>query len=403
MKNFYDNFEDYPQAYCSAWVATAIVGSAVVGGAVQAYSANKAAQAQKEAANIASQTQLTAADRSNQLIREQYNQTRADLGPYRDVGQTGIDQLNPRLKDLTTPFSTDKMEALTGQTQIDQATLDLAAKTGIPAETIAQIGITNLPPEMLALRDPLKIDQATLETLPGYQFALQQGTKAAQNSAAARGLGVSGAALKGASTFAKGLADQSFANYFGTEMANREAAFGRYLNTAQAQEAMKTGSFGRGITASMTEDQLKQAAFARGMSVAQLQEALKQGAFGREDVVLGRNIQQQGNAFDRLKGLIDTGSTAAARTAALGTDVAKTSGANITGAGNAVAANTIGAGNAQAAATNATGNALAGAVNTAGAGYAGYNMGLYTPPSSRYPNMTFTQGTAGSQYVPTYG
>jgi len=55
--------------------------------------------------------------------------------------------------------------------------------------------------------------QDTLSNLPGYQFTLNQGLKSVQNSAAARGLGDSGAALKGAANYATGLAQSNFGNY----------------------------------------------------------------------------------------------------------------------------------------------------------------------------------------------
>lgn len=57
------------------------------------------------------------------------------------------------------------------------------------------------------------VDMSILEKLPGYQFALEQGLKGVQNSAAARGLGSSGAALKGAANFATGLANQQFGDH----------------------------------------------------------------------------------------------------------------------------------------------------------------------------------------------
>ncbi|GBQ90131.1 hypothetical protein [Gluconobacter albidus] len=53
-----------------------------------------------------------------------------------------------------------------------------------------------------------------LQSTPGYQFTLNQGEQAATNSAAARGLADSGAALKGASTYATGLADSTYQNQF---------------------------------------------------------------------------------------------------------------------------------------------------------------------------------------------
>lgn len=55
--------------------------------------------------------------------------------------------------------------------------------------------------------------QNTLQRLPGYQFTLQQGLKSVQNSAAARGLGVSGAALKGAAQYATGLSNSTYGTY----------------------------------------------------------------------------------------------------------------------------------------------------------------------------------------------
>jgi hypothetical protein len=66
--------------------------------------------------------------------------------------------------------------------------------------------------------DPATV-QAQLEKLPGYQFALTQGLKSVQNGAAARGLGASGAALKGAAGYATGLADNTFGAQFNRLMA----------------------------------------------------------------------------------------------------------------------------------------------------------------------------------------
>lgn len=75
-------------------------------------------------------------------------------------------------------------------------------------------------------------------------------------------------------------------------------------------------------------------------------------------------VTNQTNAYNRLKGLVDTGENAAAQTGAAGTSAA-------TGAANAQ----IGAGNAQAAAANATGGAISNVANNIG-GYAAYK-GLY--------------------------
>lgn len=52
----------------------------------------------------------------------------------------------------------------------------------------------------------------TLQQLPGYQFTNTQGLKSIQNANAERGLGVSGAALKGAAAYSTGLANQYYNN-----------------------------------------------------------------------------------------------------------------------------------------------------------------------------------------------
>lgn len=101
-----------------------------------------------------------------------------------------------------------------------------AAQHGIDAQ-LAMFGITRagLDPYMaagygalnplmnLASGDPRQV-QNQLEALPDYQFARTQGLKSVQNTAAARGLGSSGAALKGAANFATGLANQTYGDQF---------------------------------------------------------------------------------------------------------------------------------------------------------------------------------------------
>lgn len=77
--------------------------------------------------------------------------------------------------------------------------------------------------------------QAGLAATPGYQFTLNQGLQATQNAAAARGLGVSGAALKGASTFATGQANTTY----NQQLQNAIAQYTANLSGFQTQ----TGAF----------------------------------------------------------------------------------------------------------------------------------------------------------------
>ena len=64
------------------------------------------------------------------------------------------------------------------------------------------------------LTAPFNPTISQLEQTPGYQFLLDQGLKATQNSYAAQGLGGSGAAIKGATNYATGLAGTTFQQQF---------------------------------------------------------------------------------------------------------------------------------------------------------------------------------------------
>lgn len=90
------------------------------------------------------------------------------------------------------------------------------------AGNVAMAGLMgNLP----GLVKPIKMDQATLEQTPGYQFNLSQGLKAVQSSAAARGLGSSGAAIRDAAEYANGLAASTYQQQFNNAMANKQMAY----------------------------------------------------------------------------------------------------------------------------------------------------------------------------------
>jgi hypothetical protein len=136
-------------------VAAAIgVGTAVAGVAGSAMSSS--------ASKSAADTQAAAANNATALQEAQWEKTQQNLQPYMDLGSSYI---NPLKAALSNPTLTQQFSAPTA---------------------------------------------AQAQATPGYQFTLQQGLKATQNSAAARGLGTSGAALKGATTYATGLADSTY-------------------------------------------------------------------------------------------------------------------------------------------------------------------------------------------------
>jgi hypothetical protein len=84
---------------------------------------------------------------------------------------------------------------------------------------------------------------AALQQAPGYQFALDQGLKSTQSGYAARGLGTSGAALKGAASYAEGLAQQTYQQnvlqplQYQSSLGENAAALVGNANTSYGQSA----------------------------------------------------------------------------------------------------------------------------------------------------------------------
>lgn len=157
----------------TAIVAVAIGGAAVLGGATSIISGNKAANAQEDAANKSVAEQ-----------QREYDQARSDYAPWRNTGTGAL----------------SKLGSLYG--------INSDGTTGAPSQS--------------AIND--------FQNTPGYQFQLQQGTQAAEHSAAARGLLGSGAAMKSIASYAGGLADSTYNQYVG--QLNTLAGFGQSATNA---------------------------------------------------------------------------------------------------------------------------------------------------------------------------
>ena len=179
------DFEFVDPCLCNAWVATAVIGAGVLGAGAQIWGANKAADAQ-----------TAAADKASAVAQQQYQQTRSDLSPYRDIGGDASGRLTSRLSELTTPIS---------------------------------------------------VNPDDFQNSDYYKFLSTQGQRGVTNSAAARGLGSSGAALKGAAAFAKGLASTEWQNNFNMQNTNQTNAFSRLKSLVDTGQnaAAQTGSAGQ--------------------------------------------------------------------------------------------------------------------------------------------------------------
>lgn len=156
-----------------SWVAAAVIGGAVVGGVASSYSAGKAADAQKSAAQSAQDTQL-----------QMYNQTRADQAPYRDAGYSALSQLSAGTAaggQFTHTFDANDLK-------------------------------TNLA--------------------PNYNFMLNQGLGAVNNQASVGGGLVGGNALKGINDYAENYASNGYQQAFDNYNTNQTNIYNRLSNIA---------------------------------------------------------------------------------------------------------------------------------------------------------------------------
>jgi hypothetical protein len=227
-----------------------------------------AASISSSGAKDAAQTQSDAADRAAASQNVQWQQTQANLKPYMDLGQSSINPLMSAM-GYNGDGSRDGNNILQQQFQYGQFNAPTAAQA-----------------------------QAT----PGYQFTQEQGLNAVQNSAAARGLGTSGAALKGAAGYATGLADSTYND-----------VYNRALQAYNANYSTQSGAF-------------------------------------------QTNYNSAANNANRLQGLVSSGQNAAATNGSLGAANSAAQSNLLTGAANASASGIVGSSNAMSGAINGMGN-----------------------------------------------
>jgi hypothetical protein len=91
---------------------------------------------------------------------------------------------------------------------------------------------------------------------PGYQFRQQEGQNAIQNSAAARGMGLSGATMKAMATYGSNLASQEYNNAYNRYLANNDQQ--RALYGMKLGQYNTNRGFGAGQQQQQYENQYQQ-------------------------------------------------------------------------------------------------------------------------------------------------
>ena len=167
------------------------LGSAAISSLASLYGANRIGKAASTAANIGT----GAADRASQLQQNQYDQTRADLAPYRTAGTNALAQLT--------------------------------AGTAPGGQFTKSFGMSDF------------------EQDPGYGFRMSEGLKALDRTAAARGGLLSGATLKGAQRYGQDLGSQEYQNAFNRYQTNRS----NLINPLQSLAGVGQTSTNQGIAA----------------------------------------------------------------------------------------------------------------------------------------------------------
>lgn len=246
------------------WVAGAVVGSTIVSSnaakkaakeqskattqamQVQQDAAIRAAEIQASAARDSARIQRQIAEQQMALEREQFNRQVELQQPWHTAGKNALAQLVPLASNYT-PFGMEQFQAD-----------------------------------------------------PGYSFRMDEGMKALERSAAARGGLLSGGMLKGIERFSQGLASDEYTN-----------AFNRYQAERTARLAPLQSLAGVGQTSA---GQIGQAGQAMTSGIGQAGQALASGITG-----INQNMANNlGNIYTSTAGNVGNAITGAAQARASG-------------------------------------------------------------------------------------
>lgn len=220
--------------------AAALIGASVIGAGASMVAGSKAAGAAK-----------SAAAQSAAIEKYQYDTTRADYAPYRQVGYSALDKLAqisglPGDNDYGDYVRANPDILADYNSNVDKGQYPSVADYGrYHWQNYGQGENRTLP--TAARGDPY----AGFTASPGYLFRLQEGQKAIERSAAARGGLYSGATMKAINANAQGVASDEFNNYVarlqslagvGQSATGSTAAAGQAYAAGASQAAQQAGA-----------------------------------------------------------------------------------------------------------------------------------------------------------------
>jgi hypothetical protein len=310
----------------AALIMGGLSAAGAIGGAkIGASAASKAAKAQAAAAIEAGKiTQGTADEQAQKVI----DAAESSASGVREAMQAGQDVIGSTAETGQKTLA----EAQAGT----QGTLKDVYGTGMEAlAPYLKAGNVSIE-QLMSLMAPggefnRKFSTADYQEDPGYQFRLQEGQKALERSASARGGVLGGGTLKALSGYSQGMASQEYQNAFERFQSENQARYGRLTGLANigqtaTQQQNQLGEWYGGQTSDLNKwygsSSTDLGKWAGGLSVANLMEGMtKSGQFRTGGYESGANLRMRG-----AEGAANA----------------------ITGAGNASAAGTLAGGNAWA-------------------------------------------------------
>lgn len=201
-------------------------GGSVASGIMGSNAAQDAASQQAAAANHAADLQYQASQNALGFQEGQYANSQAELAPYLQSGSQALSNLNYLLGNGQAPSQSGTGTTATGTNGGAGSPISVAAT---PNTSLGAEG------SLLAAYPGGAFTAPTAEQAaqtPGYQFQLQQGQQALQQSAAARGNLLTGGTAEALDNYSQGLAASNYQNVYN----NALNTYGTNYNAYQQQQ-----------------------------------------------------------------------------------------------------------------------------------------------------------------------
>ena len=284
-------------------VAAAVIGGAVVSGAIGAKSSKNAAETQANSANAATAAQ-----------QAQFQQTQENVAPWLNAGKSALGQLSSKTLDGSfNPIYYQAPTPLNGYAQgPDLMRQNVTAPTLSNVKAAPELGkfgsvgaMQNVTPAELAqyeqyqkqnpyqARGDFTVDKFHQD--PGYQFQLQQGLDALSNRSSVAG-GLNSNNLKGLAGYAQGLADTSYQGAFnryqteaGRSLNEYETGLNDYIKQFMVGQGVQDRN--NGVTQQNFANQVTGAGFNNGVTQQQYQDAFQTQQGNNANIM--NNLQNQ--------------------------------------------------------------------------------------------------------------